>query len=235
MNARREALDPRRALVSAVMDRDVTKIRTLLSAGADPTAIFKDKNPVIEALYSGQETVVRPFIERYRRERSTTSANNLCGIACRVFEDDEFSSSFAAELLEDIKPAYLWQEWTWSRVWGSLLAHERGYAPDMLPVVARKSEPLAGKVHLAIQHGWDPSEAWSAGWLPHHTYLALGHVEAALVCLEAGADIKTPMHRFGIGNPNTFVAWPELQAALRSKAALAQQPPCTKTRARQRA
>jgi len=233
MSARREASDPRRALLASVEAADVDKVRSLLEAGAHPLAEFKNKTPVIEAMFSGNEEVMRLFVERIRRIPGNTFLLN--SIACNVFSRDQYSVAFAAELAADVDvdvPEFVGSS---RHLWAAILTCD-GASPHTNdpPIGARVPDRLAGKVRLAVELGWEPATAWDDGWLPHHGYLSEGFVEAAVACVEAGANPNEPMRRRGLESPETLAAWPAFQAALRAKKALDIPTEFTSTRVRHR-
>ena len=98
MSAMSETTKQRAALLAAVGVGDVAKVRSLLDAGLNPAATFKAKTAFHEALTSGEEAMVRPFIEAFERDR-LLNRDHLSAIAGRVFEDDRFSSSLAGALV----------------------------------------------------------------------------------------------------------------------------------------
>lgn len=217
MNARRKSLHPSAALLAAVEAGDVTTIRSLLGTGIYPAVAYKNKLPVIEAFCSGQEALARPFLEAIREFSSPASTLNLNFLVSRVFADDRFSVSFAAEFASDMRPELNSEGLTAQGLWGALLEHgpETGHTGH--PIVPRDPATLAGKVRLAIRLGWRPEEAWHLGWLPHHSYVAAGFIEAAVMCVVAGfANPDEPLRREGLQPPEIFEAWPAFQAALRA-------------------
>jgi hypothetical protein len=88
--------EQRAALMAAVETGDVDAIRGLLDA-LPPDAAFKSKLVYEVALNSGEEAVVQPFIEAFRRDPGPDRLKSR--IAWWVFEDDRFSASFAGSLV----------------------------------------------------------------------------------------------------------------------------------------
>lgn len=238
MNARRQAVKPLVALMTAVQGRDATKIRELLEAGVDPLGTYKGICAADAALGSGKEALVRLFVEAFRRNPVPTSVHNLHITACRVIADDQYSASFAAEYVQDLRIEVFQAQLPCAdmqRLWSALLLHGEANFAEYQPG-PRDAATLADKVRMAIELGWKPATAWTSGWLPHHTYLACGFIEAALICIDAGADPDMPLYDFGNRSPDQFSAWPAFQAALRAgRSTQTQTAFSSHTRTRQRA
>jgi len=216
-HARRKASHPAAVLFAAVKAGDEAKVRALLGAGVDPLVFYKSECVVEVATLSGQADLVRPFVEALRRETSPLSTCSLGCIALRAFMDDRFSVAFAAEMVGDAKPDINMPDVNPREAWGALLEHCEAIDSSGQPPVPRVPSRLAGKVRLAIEQGWQVERAWHGGWLPHHTYLDKGFVEAAVMCVvDGGADPDAPCFHEGIVSPENFDAWPAFQSALRA-------------------
>jgi hypothetical protein len=228
MSARREASDPRRALMSAIEAGDVAKVRCLLDAGVDPLLVFKDKIALFEAVETGNEELARLLIEKSRASTVPNLPFLLNNVACTIFGSDSYSVELAHEMSVDINIRGTGIEGDPHYLWALLLG------PTLAGVIHRDAERLAGKVRLAVGLGWQPGIAWVRGYLPHHAYLEAGFIEAALACVEAGANSDEPTRHNGLGDPRSLKNWPELQARLLAKKSLDEAPAFTATRLRQR-
>jgi hypothetical protein len=223
----------RAALLAAVEAGDVGTIRGLLGAGLNPAAAFKTKTAYEVALDTGEEALVQPFIEAFRRDPG--SDRHLGRIAWWVFEDDRFSASFAGSLV-----AYVTGGKGGERALvyyaGLLLGHGITTGKRLVFHERRQDVVLAGKVALAIADGWLPGAAWVEGRLPHHQYLDKGLIEAALACVAGGANPDEPTREFGLRAPEEQFrrSWPDFQARLRAeRAAHASPTPSSTSRTRQ--
>jgi hypothetical protein len=228
MSARREASDPRQALLSAIEARDVAKVRCLLEAGADPVLMFKGKIALFEAVNTGSEELLRLLIEKSRASTVPNLPLLLNTVACWIFGSDSYSVEFAHEMSGDINIRETGIEMDPHYLWALLLG------PFLNGVCVRDAERTAGKVRLAVGLGWQPGIAWDRGYLPHHAYIEVGFIDAALACIEAGADSEEPTRLKGLRDPRTLKNWPEFQARLLAKKSLDEAPAFTATRLRQR-
>jgi hypothetical protein len=228
MSARREASDPRQALLSAIEARDVAKVRCLLEAGADPVLMFKGKIALFEAVNTGSEELLRLLIEKSRASTVPNLPLLLNTVACWIFASDSYSVELAHEMSVDINIRGTGIEGDPHCLWAQLLG------PTLAGVIHRDAERLAGKVRLAVGLGWQPGIAWASGHLPHHGYIEAGFIEAALACVEAGANSDEPTRHKGLGDPRSLKNWPEFQARLLANKSLDEAPVFTATRLRQR-
>lgn len=220
MSTRRKASNTTADLIAAVKGGDVVEIRRLLDAGADPVAPYRKTCAALEAMLTNQEEVVRPFVESMRNIGGFVGANGLSSIAVRALAEDRFSVAFAAEMADDLDARLAFPGVDTQVMWNGLLSHGGQVAIDGHTTSPRDPVRLAGKVRVAIQHGWRPDQAWHEGWLPHHEYIDKGFVDAAVACVMlGGANPYEPLRASGLQSPDVLLFWGAFEAALREQRA----------------
>ena len=155
MSARRRASHPSAVLLAAVEGGDVYKVRELLDRGVDPLLSYKNTCAAEAAMNSGNEEMIRPFVEAFRRDPCASNLRNLHITTCRLFADDRFSASFAAEHAHDLRielTGVREQGGDMHGVWGSLLLHGEINFSEYKPG-RRDPGTLAAKVRVAIELG----------------------------------------------------------------------------------